>query len=94
VVTGVIVNKKLNLDRKEYKKLRAHIHIYKKYSPEALIEKGFLNSDGEIILDSIKLKNCIAGRLNYFKSINPERANRLKIDFDCIQWQLDKSKAS
>jgi hypothetical protein len=85
-VTGVIVNKKLNLDRDQIKALRSHIHIIRKYGPEALIEKGVSNSKGEEIHDSIKLKNCITGSLNYVKSINPERANRLKRDCDCIEW--------
>ncbi len=75
-VTGVIVNTKINLDKKAFEELRFYLHVCKKYGPSTLIG-DITNKRGEKIGTIKTLKNHLIGRLSYLKSINPQKATKL-----------------
>ena len=84
-VTGIVVNKKLNFDKAEYKDLSAKIHICTTHGFSTLV--GHLrNKKGELIDTTVKLKYHLAGRLSHLNRINPSRIKKLKEKFESIKW--------
>ena len=65
-VTGVVVNEKPNVSRKERRKIRAGIHQYK---------------TGIIQEELISLKPQLRGKIAYVQSVNPEQGAKLLSQF-------------
>lgn len=84
-VTGVIVNKKTNIDKKSFRELKNAIHICNKYGSSALLGK-ISNKKGEIITSSERLKSYLLGRLNYVRQLNPEKAEKLMTEWKGVSW--------
>lgn len=78
-ITGVVVNKKINVEKAEYKKLRAVVH-------------NCLN--GEVTVEMRKwgasrtdeFKNTLSGHINFVKMVNSEKGERLLQQFKRISW--------
>ena len=79
-ITGIVVNEKPNIDKKEIKKLRAVIynchhkdikHEVKKWAQK---EKG-LNNPSDYTLN--EFKSSLLGKINFVKMVNPKIGNRL-----------------
>lgn len=70
-VTGVVVNQRPNVSRKERRKLRAVLHQYK---------NGVLPKDG------ISLKLHLRGKIAHVQSVNPEQGVKLLSQFNAIDW--------
>lgn len=79
-VTGIVVNKKQNIERKEIKKLRAVIHncrdkdMHKEAVSWAVREKKMDNPTTYTLRE---FKSSLLGRVNFVKSVNPEIGEKL-----------------
>ena len=61
------------------------IYVCGKYGPTAFIGK-LMNRRGEVINSSDKLRRYLLGKVNFIKQINPERAEKLMLQFYNIRW--------
>jgi hypothetical protein len=77
---GTVVNEKVNVMRLQYKRLRARLHH--------CYYKGFDQVAKEMGVESgAKLESQIEGMIAYYTMINPQKANKLRI-------QLEKARKS
>lgn len=67
-VTGIVVNKKINVDKEFFNNMRHILHICKKHGPANVIGK-VTDSKGRKIETVEKLKNNLRGRLNYINRV-------------------------
>lgn len=74
-VTGVVVNKKTNIDKEYYRQLKAIIHNCSTKGPGT-----------QFTCNLEKAKNQILGKINHVKKFNPQRGNKLLEEFTCIKW--------
>lgn len=72
-VTGIVVNRHLNIARDSYDALKATLHNCRRHGLDAE------NRDGHA-----DFRAHLEGRIGWVQSINPERANRLRAIFDAI----------
>jgi retron-type reverse transcriptase len=75
VVTGVVVNDRLNVDRREYDRLRAILHNCRKTGP------SLQNHDSRE-----DFRAHLRGRIAYVAAIHPARGARLLTIFNQIAW--------
>jgi len=79
-VTGIVVNKKQNIERKEIKKLRAVIHncTHKDIGRQAINwAKREKKSDNPNAYTLREFKSSLMGKINFVKSVNPEMGEKL-----------------
>lgn len=74
-VTGIVVNTKANIPRKDFDHLKAILTNCIRFGPETQ------NRDG--VTD---FRAHVQGRVAYVEQLNPLRGIRLKRLFDCIDW--------
>jgi hypothetical protein len=74
-VTGIVVNAKPNLDRRDFDALKATLHNCVRRGPQ-----------GQNRREVPDFRNYLAGRIAYAASINPARAARLQDLFARIPW--------
>lgn len=74
-VTGIVVNKILNIPKDNRKKLRAIVHNCRVYGPSTQTTE-----------DTDKFKQRLFGSINYVKQVNPDLGNRLQEEFERIDW--------
>jgi len=75
VVTGVVVNEKINVDSDYYRNLRAIVHNCRIKGP-----KTQFNGDLK------KAKDQLMGKLNHVKKLNPAKGSKLIKEFKSIYW--------
>ena len=63
-VTGVVVNRRLNLPREEYDRLKAIVHACRRPEDRRLADPRF--------------RAHLTGRIGWLESVNPERGARLR----------------
>lgn len=80
-ITGIIVNNKISYGRKNFKDLAAMVHNCSKGKLLQEIEKA--KSKGLRFHD---LKNYLYGKVAFLKSIDENKANKLKDKLDSITW--------
>ena len=85
-LTGIIVNKKPNIDRREIKKLRAVIYNCKREAllPQKKLWAKKIMKDKDITMD--KFKASLYGKINFVAMVNPKVGKKLKESFKEIQW--------
>ncbi len=74
-VTGVVVNEKLNVSRKEFDQLKAILHNCRKLGPST--QKRDLTCD---------LQSHLLGRISHVQQLNPERGAKLRRIYDEVNW--------
>lgn len=74
-VTGVVVNERVNLARREVDLLKAILHNCAVHGPESQNRAGHPD-----------FRAHLQGRLNWAESLNPERSAKLRRDFERIAW--------
>jgi RNA-directed DNA polymerase len=74
-LAGVIINRKPNLPRAEFERLKAILHNCVRGGPEAQNREGVQD-----------FKAHLAGRVAYAIWLNPEKGAKLQRLFDAIQW--------
>jgi RNA-directed DNA polymerase len=75
VVTGVVVNERPNVTRRDYDRLRAVLHQARTAGPEAANRTGHPDFQAHL-----------TGRVQWVESLNPPRGRRLRADLDAIRW--------
>ena len=72
-VCGVVVNRKINLQKSERRKLRAMVYNVRQFGLESEAAKSGLTPEA--------FKHRLMGRLNWFSQLNPEAGAHLKSKF-------------
>lgn len=84
MVTGLIVNKKVNIPRKKYKHIRAIMHYTYNHGEDAgAIKNNFIKKDGNP--DTERFMNCLKGNIEYLKmvlSVDDLRYRRIATQFN------------
>lgn len=75
IVTGVIVNEKLNIPKEYYRELRKDLFVCKTKGPGALFEDDFK-----------KGKDHLRGKIEHVKRLNPRLGANLEQQFNLIKW--------
>ncbi len=75
MVTGVVVNEKINAARRDYDQLRAILHNCIRHGPSTQNRDGLEHFAAHL-----------AGRIGHIRHLNPQRGNRLRQMFDRIDW--------
>jgi RNA-directed DNA polymerase len=78
-ITGVVVNRKVNVDRSEYRRLRAIVHNCLRSDPTEEMRKWGVLGLGEF-------KSALSGHINFVKMVNEEKGQRLLEQFQKISW--------
>jgi len=84
-VTGIVVNEKMNMDRSQYRQVRALINICRRQGAASLLGK-LKKSNGDRIETLEGLRNHLRGKLNHFEQINPGKTRNLTTAFSEINW--------
>jgi hypothetical protein len=74
-LAGVVVNSRPNLRRADYDRLKAILHNCVRHGPQSQNRDG--HSD---------FRAHLAGRVAYWRWLNPERGARLRALFDRVAW--------
>lgn len=85
VITGIVINKKINVPKEKRQEIRQTIFYLKKFGPSNyLIKKGL-----RVNKENLKiLKQEIEGKIRYTKSINIDLGNKLMKEFKMIDWKF------
>ncbi len=75
MVTGVVVNEKINAARRDYDQLRAILHNCIRHGPSTQNRDGLEHFAAHL-----------AGRIGHIRHLNPQRGHRLRQMFDRIDW--------
>lgn len=88
-VTGVIVNRKLNIDKASYRDLRAKLFLCNKYGPAEFLKINKVTTKkGEHITNPLRLKSHLLGKLHYLKNFNPDKVVSIMNTYKEIQWEI------
>ena len=75
LVTGVVVNERLNVPRDEYDRLKAILHDAALHGPRHANRTGVPD-----------LRGHVRGRIAWVAALNPEKGRRLLERFDAVAW--------
>jgi len=84
-ITGIVVNQKMNVDRKQIKKLRAviyncrHKDIKQEMIKWAKMEKNLKNPNGYTLRE---FRSSLLGKINFVKSVNADAGKKLLKQLD------------
>lgn len=78
-ITGVVVNRKMNVVKAEYKKLRAVVYNCVNGEVTQEIKKWGASRTDEF-------KNILSGHINFVKMVNDDKGTRLLDQFNKISW--------
>lgn len=85
IITGIVINKKINVPKNKRQEIRQIIFYLKKFG----INNYLIKKDLQINKENVKkLKQEIEGKIRYVKSINVELGNKLMKEFKMIDWRL------
>ena len=71
-VTGLIVNSKVNVNRKYVKQLRMWLYYWEKYGyskAESLFKSDYLKEKGHVKNPNSKMENVLSGKLDFLKMV-------------------------
>lgn len=74
-ITGIVVNEKLNIDRREFDRLKAILHNCRRLGPST--QKRNVQTD---------FRSHLQGRIAHVRQINAHRAMKLQHIYDQINW--------
>lgn len=84
LVTGIIVNEKLNIDRGYIRKIRQELYYCSKYGiKQHMLHEGINLSEEEYI-------NKLNGKINFIKSVNPNIGNKLYYNLQILTQNVEK----
>jgi RNA-directed DNA polymerase len=75
-LAGLAVNRRLNVIRADFDRLKATLHNCVRLGPESQNREGHDN-----------FRSHLDGRVGFVETINPAKGKRLRVLFDKIQWQ-------
>lgn len=94
-VTGLLVNDKVNVQKRYIKQLRLWLYFWEKYGIEkasTMILKNYLNDKGHVKFSKPNLANVIGGKLEYLKMVkgaDNELYQILKARFEKIAGKVE-----
>lgn len=74
-VTGIVVNQRTNMPRRDFDALKATLHNCVVHGPETQNQAGHTDFHAHLL-----------GRITWLEFLNPTRAMRLRRDFEKIRW--------
>jgi hypothetical protein len=75
VVTGIVVNERVNLARPNFDRLRAVLHDCRVNGPEVANRHGHP-----------AFREHLLGRISWVAALNPGRGDRLRAAFEAVDW--------
>ncbi len=78
---GMILNQKANLPRREYESLKAILHNCVRFGPASQNREAHPYFQAHLL-----------GRIAHLATVNPGRANKLRSQFDLIDWGVSSSE--
>lgn len=82
-ITGVIVNRKVNINKSDFKRLRAVLHNCRTKGVE-LQRLNWQREEKVIIPANEQFKNILLGHINFVNMINPSKGAKLMAEFRLI----------
>ena len=76
VVTGIVVNRKLNIRRRHYDRLKAVLHNCVRHGPSSQNRGGHP-----------RFAHHLRGRIAYVSQLNAARGEKLLALYNCIDWR-------
>ena len=76
ILTGIVVNERTNLQRKEYDRLKAILHNCLRFDPDSQNRDGHRDFRAHLL-----------GRVNHLKNLNQQRGLKLQALLERIEWQ-------
>jgi hypothetical protein len=77
-LTGLVVNQRLNLPRREYDTLKAILTNCRRHGAASQNRSGLPDFRAHLL-----------GRIGWFRQVNPERGARLMDLFERVDWEMD-----
>ena len=74
-VTGLVVNKKVNVSRRYIKQIRMYLHFWEKYGLEkaqSILKKDYIADKGHIMKGEPNIENVLDGILQFLKMVKGE----------------------
>lgn len=74
-VTGLVVNKKVNVSRRYIKQIRMYLHFWEKYGLEkaqSILKKDYIADKGHIMKGEPNIENVLDGKLQFLKMVKGE----------------------
>lgn len=84
-ITGLIVNRKINIPKKYYEETRRDLLDCKKNGALSVVSRASLGSDRRTT-SVLKFKEHLYGKINYIAQVNPDRGAKLTGIFNLIRW--------
>lgn len=75
ILTGIVVNDKINMPRAEYDRLKATLHNCLRFDPHTQNQEGHHD-----------FRAHLAGRINHLKNLNQSRGTKLQALFESVKW--------
>lgn len=82
-ITGIVVNEKRNISRKQLKQLEAILYNCVRHGPTSQNKSGHP-----------RFQQHLRGKLTYYSQVNPERCRKLWQLYDQIQWPINPAPTS
>jgi hypothetical protein len=73
---GIVFNETLNLDRREFDRLKAIVHNCVRFGPASQNRNGLPN-----------FRLHLEGRINWLTQLNPVKGEKLRLEFEKIDWE-------
>ena len=73
-ILGIVINRKMNLPKEEYRKMRAIVHNCKKHGFDSQYKKAGKKSAAQLV-------DYLQGKLGYMEFICPEKGGKLMAAF-------------
>jgi len=92
-VTGLLVNKKVNVQKRYIKQLRTWIYLLEKYDyaqAHQIFLKHYLNDRGNVKKKTVRIENVIMGKLEYLKMVRGENSSVYQVLFKRFNLLLKK----
>jgi hypothetical protein len=92
-VTGLLVNKKVNVQKRYIKQLRTWIYLLEKYDyaeAHEIFIKHYLNDRGNVKKETVKIENVIMGKLEYLKMVRGENSSVYQVLYKRFMLLLEK----
>jgi hypothetical protein len=77
-VTGLLVNKTVNVQKRYIKQIRTWIYLLENYEyakAHEIILKHYLNDKGNVKKETVKIENVIKGKLQYLRMVRGENSS-------------------
>ncbi len=92
-VTGLLVNKKVNVQKRYIKQLRTWIYLLEKYDyaqAHQIFLQHYLNDRGNVKKETVRIENVIMGKLEYLKMVRGENSSVYQVLYKRFTLFMEK----